>query len=244
MTFQVSPPWICVTLTTAPSSGWVLRLAIVCRPPTICAAATTGSTPRCGIAACAPLPLDGDLEDVERGHHRPGPNRELAGGRPGQLCMPKTASTGIAREEAVLDHHPAAALVLLGRLEDEMQRCRRNCASRRGIARRRAASRYGRHGRRHASCPGASRHGRSRSSRGRAARPCRRAARSPGRRAASPAACRRRRCGRGRDRPRGRTIRAARRRSRRCGAPRRRSRDGRGYRAATPSSRRGNRQCG
>jgi hypothetical protein len=45
ITIQVAPPWICVTLTTAPSSGWMLRLAIVCRPLTICAAATTGSMP-------------------------------------------------------------------------------------------------------------------------------------------------------------------------------------------------------
>ena len=33
-----------------------MRLAIVCKPVTICAAATTGSMPRCGIAACAPRP--------------------------------------------------------------------------------------------------------------------------------------------------------------------------------------------
>src|SRR5216683_939701 len=39
ITFQVSPPWIWVTLTTAPSSGWMLRLAIVCKPVTNCAGA-------------------------------------------------------------------------------------------------------------------------------------------------------------------------------------------------------------
>jgi hypothetical protein len=103
MTFQVSPPWIWVTLTTAPASGSTLRLAIVCRPPTICAA-------------------DRDLENVEGGHHRTGPDRELPGRQPWPVVHAVERLDRVAVEHPLFDHQPRAALVFLGRLEDEMHR--------------------------------------------------------------------------------------------------------------------------
>ncbi len=44
------------TETTALSKGGTFLDKIVCKAVMICAAATTGSTPWCGEAACAPLP--------------------------------------------------------------------------------------------------------------------------------------------------------------------------------------------
>jgi hypothetical protein len=56
ITFQVSPPWICVTETTAASIGRALRLTMVCRPITTCAPTTTGSIDWWGMAPWLPRP--------------------------------------------------------------------------------------------------------------------------------------------------------------------------------------------
>ena len=44
MTLSAVPAWNWVTLTTTLSSGSLVRLAMVCKAPTICAPTTTGST--------------------------------------------------------------------------------------------------------------------------------------------------------------------------------------------------------
>ena len=80
---------------------------------------------------------------------------------------------------AVLDHLAAAAAALLGGLEDHHRGAVRSCASRRDTWRRRAASRCARRGRRRASCPDSSTGTEGWSAHPSAARPCRRAARSP-----------------------------------------------------------------
>ena len=57
ITFVASPVWIIVTEITPVSIGFMLREMMVWKPCTSAAAAGTGSTPRCGMAPCAPLPL-------------------------------------------------------------------------------------------------------------------------------------------------------------------------------------------
>ncbi len=94
MTFQVSPAWNCVTLTTAASTGFTLRLGIVCSACTSAAPATTGSIPVCGIAPCAPrpvIPISKMSNDAITG---PGIAPNCPTGIPGQLCIPYTASHG------------------------------------------------------------------------------------------------------------------------------------------------------
>ncbi len=53
-TFQVSPPWIWVTLTTAESVAATRRLTMVCRALTSCAEIITGSILVSGIAPWHP----------------------------------------------------------------------------------------------------------------------------------------------------------------------------------------------
>ena len=194
MTFQVSPPWICVTLTTALSSGWVLRLAIVCSPLTICAAATTGSTPRCGIAACAPRPFTVISKMSNAAIIGPDWIANLPGRQPRPVVHAEDRFDRIFVEDTFFDHEPRAAFVLLGRLEDEMHRAGEiarlgemfgGAEQHRGMAVMAAGMHPAR---------AVARHGGSRSSHGCAARPYRRARRSRGPRAPTRAACRRRRC--------------------------------------------------
>jgi hypothetical protein len=63
---------------------------------------------------------DGDLEDVEGGHHRAGPDRELAGRQTRPVMHAVDRIDLVAVEDALFEHQPGAALVFLGRLEDEM----------------------------------------------------------------------------------------------------------------------------
>ena len=55
-------------------------------------------------------------------HHRAGPDRELAGRQARPVVHAVDRLDRVAVEHAFLDHHPRAALVLLGRLKDEMHR--------------------------------------------------------------------------------------------------------------------------
>jgi hypothetical protein len=57
ITFQASPAWNCVTLTTTASVGAMVRLAMVWSVETRLAPATIGSLPRCGMAAWVPRPV-------------------------------------------------------------------------------------------------------------------------------------------------------------------------------------------
>ncbi len=56
MMFGLVPPWMDPTVTTAMSLGDISRDTIVCRSSTTRAAITIGSTPKCGLAPCAPWP--------------------------------------------------------------------------------------------------------------------------------------------------------------------------------------------
>ena len=91
------------------------------------------------------------ISNVGRGHHRARPDRELAERQAAARCAcrrprsPGNARTGLPRSS----RRPPPC-ILLGGLEDEVAPCRRSCGSRRVAARRRAASRCGRRGRRRA----------------------------------------------------------------------------------------------
>ena len=224
----------------------MLRLTIVCSAVTICAAATTGSMPRCGMAPCAPLPLIVISKLVGRRHHRAGADRELARPACPASCACRRPLDREALEQALLDHRLGAALVLLGRLEDEVDGAVEVARSPPGSSPRRAAWWCGRHGRRHASCRGLCERMREvvllldwqrvhvGAEADRAARRRRRPFSVP----TTPVP----------PRPRCTSMPQAsqlrRDDARRCGAPRTPSRDGRGGRAARRSSRRGNRRCG
>ena len=62
-----------------------------------------------------------DLEDVERAHQRPRAHAERARGHSGPVVHPVNGLHREPLEQALLDHHATAALVLLGRLEDEIR---------------------------------------------------------------------------------------------------------------------------
>ena len=73
-------------LTTTASTGLTLRLAIVCNAVMMWAAATTGSTPWCGMAPWPPLPRIVILRSSVAAITGPGRTAILPGGRLGQLC--------------------------------------------------------------------------------------------------------------------------------------------------------------
>ena len=102
-----------------------------------------------GMAAAA---MNDDLEMVGGRHHRARSRRELAD----RQTRPVVHAIDLADREglhhAVLHHRVAAAAAFFGGLEDDRDGAARSCASRPDIWRRRAASRYGRRGRRRASC--------------------------------------------------------------------------------------------
>ena len=70
-----------------------------------------------GMGAQAP---NDDLEGVEGGHHGPRPDGERAGGPPRPVVHAVDGLHGELLEQALVHHHPAATLVFLGRLEDEV----------------------------------------------------------------------------------------------------------------------------
>ena len=117
-----------MTLTTPASSGWRLRATIVCSALMACAANSIGSLPVFGIAACAPLPV----ATISKMSNAPisGPTRVaiVPSGHQRPVVHAVDGAHREALEEPFLDHHPAAAFVLLGRLEDEVRRCRRSRA--------------------------------------------------------------------------------------------------------------------
>ena len=113
---------ISVQETTAVSAGWMLRATMVCRPRTIWAATTMGSTTICGWEACPPRPAmrisklsSLDIRLPTRVLIRPA-------ARPGMLCSPNIAIDGEPVEETVGDHRLRTQPVLLGRLEDQLHR--------------------------------------------------------------------------------------------------------------------------
>ncbi len=68
------------------------------------------------------VPAQQDVELVGAGHHRPRVHGELAGGQARPVVHAVDGFHREAREQALLDHHPGAAVGLLGGLEDEHHR--------------------------------------------------------------------------------------------------------------------------
>ena len=64
--------------------------------------------------------IDRDLENVECDHHRSWPDRELADRHLRPIVHAIDRFDRIALQHSFLDHQPGAALILLGRLKDEM----------------------------------------------------------------------------------------------------------------------------
>ena len=104
------------------SAGWTLRATMVCRPRTIWAATTMGSTTICGWEACPPRPAM-RISKLSSLAIRP-PTRVLIrpAAKPGMLCSPNIPSTGnrSKRPSAIIALRTQP--VLLGRLEDQMHR--------------------------------------------------------------------------------------------------------------------------
>ena len=90
ITFQVAPPSMRVTLTTAASRGSVSRLTNDCRATTAWAAACTGSRPWWGIAAWPPRPMRRASKRSKAAIMGPARMARWPAARPGQLCRPKT----------------------------------------------------------------------------------------------------------------------------------------------------------
>ena len=245
MTFQVSPPWICVTLTTAPSQRVDVAAGDRLQPVDDLRRGDDRVDAEMRHRRMRAAAGDGDLEDVEGGHHRPGPDRELPGRQPRPVVHAVDRLDRVAVEHALLDHQPGAALVLLGRLKDEMHRAGeiarlgevlRGAEQHRGVA----VMAAGMHpavvlrGVREAVLLLDRQRIHVGAQRDRAAARARDPCSVPMTPVRGDAALDRR-C---------RTIRAAAPRCRRCGAPRTRSPGGHADRAATPSCRPGNRRCG
>ena len=157
----------------------MLRDTTLCSAEMIWVAMITGSMPLSGRAPCAPLP-------VMWMSNRPppaicGPERmaNLPTSSFGPVVHAEDLLAGELLEQPVLDHRLGAAAAFLGRLEDEVHGAVEVARRRRGTWRRPAAWWCGRHGRRHACGPCAGCDGRRCCARPSAARPCRRAGRSP-----------------------------------------------------------------
>ena len=120
MTFQVSPAWIWVVETTAVSIGSTLRATIDCSAVTMCAADHDRVDAVMRHGAVRADALHHDLEDVVGGHHRAGPDGEAADRDARDVVHAVDALDRELLEQPLLDHDPAAALVLLGGLEDEV----------------------------------------------------------------------------------------------------------------------------
>ena len=97
MTLITLPPaWTWVMESTAASSGRLLRVRMVCSDWPMANSAGTGSLQSCGAAAWPPLPLTVILKPLAAAIIGPAHTPNDPAGRPGQLCMPNTASQGSA----------------------------------------------------------------------------------------------------------------------------------------------------
>jgi hypothetical protein len=121
-TLSAWPAWKRVTLTTAESSGSVLRETRDCSRLHQGAAGQHHVDRLVRHRGVAAAPGDLDLEAVGAGHHRPFGDAEAAGRHARPVVQAEHHVHGEALEQALLDHDAAAALVFLGRLEDEIHR--------------------------------------------------------------------------------------------------------------------------
>ena len=110
------------TLTTAESSGSMLRLPIVCSASTICAPITKGSVPRGGSAAWVPRPLIWIAQRSEAARRGPDFAAIAPTAIPGFVVQCKDRIARKLVEQPFLDHHPAAAAPFFGRLKDQVHR--------------------------------------------------------------------------------------------------------------------------
>ena len=92
MMLNAVPARTWVTLTTTSTSGSTLRLAMVWSAVTMCARHTTGSAPRWGIAACAPLPSIVIVNSSTAAMKGPGVIPTLPRSRVCHTCRPNAAA--------------------------------------------------------------------------------------------------------------------------------------------------------
>jgi hypothetical protein len=93
-TFQVSPPWIWVTLTTALSSGWSVAAGNRLKTVHDLRRGNDRIDHKMRHRRMAPAAFDRDLENVKGGHHRSRPDRELADRQLRPIVHAIDASTG------------------------------------------------------------------------------------------------------------------------------------------------------
>jgi hypothetical protein len=116
MTFQVSPAWIggIHRIDVARHNGLQRRHDVRAHDHRVDAVVR-----HCTVGADA---LDDDLEDVVGGHHRTGAHGELANRNPRDVVHAVDALDRELLEQPLFHHDASAAFVLLGRLEDEIDR--------------------------------------------------------------------------------------------------------------------------
>ena len=121
ITFQASPAWNWVTLTTTASVGAMLRLAMVWSVETRLAPATIGSRPRCGMAAWEPSPVTAISKVSMEAMTGPITAPMRPDRKPRPVVHPVHRRHGEAVQQSLLHHHPAASGGFLRRLEDEIR---------------------------------------------------------------------------------------------------------------------------
>src|SRR5215207_8379584 len=116
MMLKAVPAPISPTVRTAGSTGSTSLETTVCNAVTTCAAMTTASAARCGIAPCPPEPLI-SIERVGRGHDRTCLRRH----RPERQSGPQVQREdgGDAVRHPLLDHDFPSSSAFLRRLEDK-----------------------------------------------------------------------------------------------------------------------------
>ena len=177
MMLNALPACTWVTLTTTSLNGSVPRLAMDWSAVTMCERHSTGSMPKCGMAACAPLPRTVTLNSSTAAINGPGVMPTVPSGRSCQTCRPNAASGRGFASTPSRDHALGAAADLLGGLEAQLHLARQCCRLRDELRDSRpAGSRCGSRARTRASCPGCASGTACRSPRGSAVRPCRHAA--------------------------------------------------------------------
>ena len=120
MTLKVSPPWMLPIVMTPACAGSTLRATMLWRAVTMWAAITTGSLPWCGMAPCAPLPVMAISRLATAAMIGPSRHRNVAGRGAGPVVQAVDALDGEAVEQPFFHHDAAAAAILLGGLEDEV----------------------------------------------------------------------------------------------------------------------------
>ena len=146
-------PAIRVIEITALSIGSTSRATRVCKACTSMAAATTGSRPRCGMAAWQPGTVSSIVSSSEAAIAGPWHMAKVPVGDVGPVVQAEHLLGREALEQPVARPSPARRRHLPRPAGRSGRPCRRSCGSRPDNGRRRAAWWCGRHGRRRASGP-------------------------------------------------------------------------------------------